>query len=163
MTRNACKLLSALVLSLAAAGCSNGRLPTYPASGQVLFADGSPVRMGAIELKSREHGIHARGDIDAEGRFVLTTYEAGDGAVAGMHDCVVVQMVIVEEIANFRPSTEGVVHPRFGAYSSSGLVAEVAQVGRNDLRVIVEPLRDDRQQSRPLSPKHDHEHSQTNL
>lgn len=163
MTRSACSGLSALMLLFAAAGCSNGRVPTYPTSGQVLFADGSPVRMGTIELRSREHGIHARGDIDAEGRFVLTTYEAGDGAVAGMHDCVVVQMVIVEEIANFHPSTDGIVHPRFGSYSSSGLMAEVAETGRNDLRVIVEPLHDDTQRSRPRSPQHDHEHSLTNF
>lgn len=138
-------------------GCSDGRLPTYPASGRVIFTDGSPVHVGTIELKSREYGIHARGSIDTDGHFVLTTYDSGDGAVAGTHDCVVVQMVMVEEIPNFRPSTEGIIHPRFGSYSSSGLVVEVAQGDSNDLKVTVEPLRDDSLSSKS-SPKHKHDH-----
>jgi hypothetical protein len=148
-----------LWLALAAlTGCSDGRLPTYPVAGRVVFPDGSPIHVGTVELKSREHSIQARGEIDTDGRFVLTTYEPGDGAVAGKHDCVVVQMVMVEEIANFRPSTEGVVHPRFGSYATSGLVVQVSSEENNDLRVMVEPLELRREESQSSTHTHDHSH-----
>ncbi|GIW98533.1 MAG: hypothetical protein KatS3mg111_1866 [Pirellulaceae bacterium] len=128
----------ALVVALV--GCSDGRLPTYPVTGRIVFADGSPVRMGMVELKSREHGIHARGEINREGHFVLSTYEPGDGAVAGTHDCVVVQMVMVEDYAGFQPTTEGVVHPKFGSYATSKLVVDVRGQDRNAFYLQVEPL-----------------------
>jgi hypothetical protein len=144
-----------LVLA-ALAGCSDGRLPTDPAAGRVVFPDGSPVHVGTVELKSRTHGVQARGDIDSGGHFILTTYEPGDGAVAGKHDCVVVQMVMVEGIANFQPSTEGVVHPRFGSYSTSGLVVEVSDKGRNELQLNVEPLAPHQEPSNESHHQHDH-------
>jgi len=154
-TRGASCFLLIVASAIGSAGCSDGRLPTYPASGQVVFEDGSPVHVGTVELKSREHNIHARGEISTDGRFVLTTYKPGDGAVAGTHDCVVVQMVMVEEIANFQPSTEGVVHPRFGSYRTSELMVEVAEKRTNELKIIVDGLTD-----RPTtsSGKHVHDH-----
>lgn len=146
-----------LWLALAAlTGCSDGRLPTYPVAGRVVFPDGSPVHVGTVELKSREHSVQARGDIDSDGRFILSTYELGDGAVAGSHDCVVVQMVMVEGIANFQPSTEGVVHPRFGSYSTSRLVVEVSDKDRNELQLNVEPLATRHEPSNESHHKHDH-------
>jgi hypothetical protein len=138
-------------------GCSDGRLPTYPVSGRVLFLDGSPVHVGTIELKSREHGVQARGEIDTDGRFVLSTYESGDGAVVGTHDCVVVQLVMVEDIKNFRSSTEGVVHPRFGSYSSSGLVCQVGKSQRNEIDVRVEPLESAERPRESATHKHEHQ------
>ena len=147
--------MAVLSLFFAVAGCSDGRLPTYPVSGQVVFADGSPVHVGTVELKSREHGIHARGEIDKDGHFVLSTYEPGDGAVAGRHDCVVVQMVMVEEIAGFQPSTEGVVHPRFGSYAASKLVAEVHAEDRNEIRIQVESL----SPGTAAASQHEHDHA----
>jgi len=148
-----------LWLALAAlTGCSNGRLPAYPVTGRVVFPDGSPVHVGTVELKSRTHGIQARGDIDSDGHFILTTYEPGDGAVAGSHDCVVVQMVMVEGIANFRPSTDGVVHPRFGSYRTSELVVEVSDKDRNDVQLQVELISPDQDRSNDRDHKHKHKH-----
>ena len=123
------------------AGCSNDRLPTYAVQGQVVFPDGSPVRTGSIEFKSVHHGVQARGDIASDGSFQLTTYEKSDGAVEGVHKCVVVQLVMVEELANFRPSTEGVVDPRFGSYSNSDLECRISDSDDNRIKLTVEPIR----------------------
>ncbi len=155
--KSTCGIVMLAAFVVAHAGCSDGRLPTHPVSGKVVFADGSPVHVGTVELKSREHSIHARGTINSDGRFVLTTYESGDGAVAGMHDCVVVQMVMVEGIANFHPSTEGVVHPQFGSYATSGLAAEVSDKGPNELQLQVTPL--SKSESTSSEPHRHHEHS----
>lgn len=152
--RSHCFLLL-LAFAIVSAGCSDGRLPTYPASGQVVFEDGSPVHVGTVELKSREHNIHARGEIGIDGRFSLSTYESGDGAVAGQHDCVVVQMVMVEQISGFRHSTDGVVHPRFGSYRASELLVDVAEKPTNELTITVGRLADRRTDS---SGEHAHDH-----
>lgn len=97
--------------------------------------------MGTIELKSREHGVQARGTIENDGSFSLTTYEEGDGAVAGEHDAVVVQFIMTEDVSGHSPSTIGVVDRRFASYSTSDLVVEIKSDGPNDVLVEVEGIR----------------------
>jgi len=122
-------------------GCSDGRLKTFPVKGKVLFKTGSTVHVGTVELKSREHGVQARGIIDQDGNFLLTTYTEDDGAVAGMHDCVVVQFIMAEEMKDFKPSVLGVVHPRYASYSTSGLTVEIKADELNDLKIEVEGVK----------------------
>lgn len=131
---------ASLGLFVVALGCSD-RLATYPVKGKVQFATGGPVHVGTVELKSREHGIHARGEIQMDGTFTLTTYMPGDGAVQGVHDCVVVQMVMTEGLEGHKPSTIGVVDRRFSSYSSSGLSLEVFEDKPNDILLEVDGLR----------------------
>ncbi len=125
---------------IALVGCSD-RLATYPVAGRVQFASGSPVHVGTVELKSREHEIQARGEIDADGKFTLTTYVKGDGAVAGFHDCVIVQFVMTEDLAGHKPSLIGVIDRRYASYATSGLSVEVSPEGKNQIVLEVEGLR----------------------
>ena len=153
--------VSLLLLVALVAGCSNDRLPTYAVQGQVVFSDGSPVRTGSIELKSVQHSVQARGDIASDGSFQLTTFEKNDGAVEGVHKCVVVQLVMVEELANFKPSTEGVVDPRFGSYSASGLKCSVSNSDDNRVKLTVEPISLGAASTKNASDhahQHDHKH-----
>lgn len=129
--------LAFLLSVLGCVGCSD-QLRTYPVSGKVKFNTGGPVHVGTVELKSREHGVQARGAIESDGSFTLTTYEDGDGAVAGMHDCVVVQFVITEGVENYRASTIGVVNPKYGSYASSGLSVEIKPESPNEVVIEVE-------------------------
>lgn len=134
-------------------GCSD-KLPTYPVSGKVQFPDGSPVRVGTVELKSREQGVQARGTIATDGTFTLTTYEEDDGAVEGTHDAVVVQMIVTEDLAGHPPTTLGVVDRRFGSYATSGLSAVVKRDQENRVVLQVEGLQD--RPSRSDGHKHGH-------
>lgn len=127
------------IVLLGQAGCDS-RPRAYPAKGKVVFADGSPVKMGTVETKSTLHGIQATGAIDRDGSFVLTTYRDGDGAVAGPHDCVVAQFVQAENIANHKPSTVGVVNPKFGSYTTSGLKFQISEKEPNLLVLQVEGI-----------------------
>ena len=122
---------------LTAVGCSD-HLPTYPVAGKVEFTSGGPVHVGTVELKSRQHGVQARGQIQPDGSFTLTTYKDGDGAVAGTHDCVVAQFVMAEGIAGHRPSTIGVIDRRFASYSTSGLSIEISAGESNHLLIEVQ-------------------------
>ncbi len=142
----------ALLLTVTLFGCSN-QLATYPVNGKVVFPDGSPVHVGTVELKSLEHGIQARGTLDRDGNFKLTTYSDGDGAVAGLHDCVVVQFVMTEGLTAHRPSTIGVIDRRYSSYANSGLRVEIKPVGVNNVTIEVEGLRKQQPQG-----DHDHHH-----
>ena len=120
-------------------GCDRNP-PTYPVSGKVSFPSGAPVRMGTIETKSREMGINARGKIASDGSFTLTTFKPDDGAVAGVHDCVVVQLVIAEDLPK-TGGTFGVVDPKHNSYFTSGLSIDVNPEGPNEFRLEVSPFR----------------------
>ncbi len=128
-----------MLLFASTVGCSD-RLTTYPVAGTVQFTTGGLVHIGTVELKSREHGVQARGQIQPDGSFTLTTYQEGDGAVAGIHDCVVVQFVMAEGVAGHRPSTIGVVDRRFASYSTSGLTVEISPNESNEVLVEVEGM-----------------------
>ncbi|MFY8200308.1 MAG: hypothetical protein ACOVLE_06540 [Pirellula staleyi] len=132
--------LAAVLFSLAtlfSLGCSDGRLKTYPATGKVVFPDGSPVKVGTIECKSQEHGVQATAEIGLDGTFSLTTYKQGDGAVAGSHKCVVVQFVQIDNLANYKPSTIGVVNNKYNSYSTSGLSFRI-EPQKNELLIQVD-------------------------
>ena len=71
------------------AGCGGGP-KTIPVTGIVLL-DGQPVPAGAaVQFIPRDGGHVADGITDAAGKFTLTTFQANDGALIGLHDVVVV-------------------------------------------------------------------------
>jgi hypothetical protein len=82
--------LLALVLALPV-GCEKQRPPlpgTVPAKGTVYLPGGQPLRAGRVILKpklNQKDGrvvVEAFGDVE-DGKFTLTTYQPGDGAVPG--------------------------------------------------------------------------------
>ncbi|MBL8890599.1 MAG: carboxypeptidase regulatory-like domain-containing protein [Planctomycetaceae bacterium] len=84
-------VLVLLVLLASFVGCGSGQ-STHIVKGKVVFSDGTPVQFGDVETLSVEHRINARGKIEKDGTFTLTTYEENDGAVAGEHQVVIIQM-----------------------------------------------------------------------
>jgi ribosomal protein S12 len=137
-TKLASTILVIALLFPTLVGCGNGKLKTYPTRGKVVFADGTPVKVGTIECKSLQHGVQATGTIQLDGTFALTTYVEGDGAVAGSHQCVVVQFIQTENIPNYKPSTLGVVNRKHASYSTSGLHFDVSATGPNEIKIEVQ-------------------------
>lgn len=130
--------ISAGVLAiLLATGCNSGQLKTYPVQGQVVFEDGSPVKVGTVETKAVGKSIQATGLIAKDGTFTLRTYRDNDGAIAGEHKVVIVQMIPVEDIPNYRPSTMGVVNRKHASYHTSGLTMTVVAGGENKVKLVV--------------------------
>ncbi len=80
-------------LFLVSAGCHSRHPPTVPVEGLVAFTDGTPVRVGRIEFESEPGGINARGTLNNEGEFHLSTFRDGDGAVVGRHRVIVQQTI----------------------------------------------------------------------
>ena len=125
--------LSVLALfAFAMVGCGSDHLPTYPTSGRVQFEDGEPVRFGSIEFYNRDHDVTARGTIDRDGRYELGTFQATDGAVAGEHQVVVIQMLMPTPVVKRKPADAEHEHDHgrhvdkaYAGYSTSSLKCTV--------------------------------------
>ncbi len=136
-----CGLALAAVAGLA--GCRDNRPPTYRVDGKVAFADGSPLRGGEVVFESVSLGIEARGTIDEEGRFQLTTFEPEDGAVEGEH---LVLVFPARRNADGGRRFEHSIDDKYLDYSTSDLRCQVvAQDAVNTCRLVVIPpsVRDD--------------------
>lgn len=90
---------SFLLILLTAMGCGNNPR-TYRVDGTIEFEDGSPVMFGNIEFLNQEHAVNARGKINRDGTFSLSTYRPNDGAVAGLHKVTVQQFTTIPLTAN---------------------------------------------------------------
>lgn len=128
-------------------GCADGRPATFPVSGRVVFADGTPVTSGTVELESVDHGVNARGAIQPDGTFRLSTYETGDGALPGRHRVAVIQMFVAQDERAIhhnhgadeqRPRS---VHRKYAGYDTSGLTVDILADRENEIPIVVDAAR----------------------
>jgi len=76
-------VLLASMLALGCPGQQGGDRPsTSPVSGTVTY-DGQPVDGATVAFQSADGSRSAVGVTDAGGKYTLTTFESGDGAVPG--------------------------------------------------------------------------------
>ena len=111
----------------------------YPTTGKVVFKDGQPVRNGTIELESLDFGTTATGTIREDGTFVLGTYAPTDGAAAGKHRAIVVQLIIADGTVKHTKDHGLPVDSKYGRYETSGLTAEVLPQDHNNVVLTLEP------------------------
>ncbi|MBL8812002.1 MAG: carboxypeptidase regulatory-like domain-containing protein [Planctomycetaceae bacterium] len=119
-------------------GCGQGRPETYPTRGKVVFSDGSPVRLGTIELLSEEHKINATGTIQQDGSFVLGTFTPSDGACAGKHIAIVTQLIVNDGLTKHQLDHGAPVDPAYASYSTSPLFVVIEAKDMNDIELKVE-------------------------
>ena len=97
-----------LLATLTLSGCGDdpnvGRLPVFSVTGTVTM-HGAPLAGATVAFAPQEGQPTAVGQTDAEGKFQLTTYEYGDGAVAGSY-----RVVISKTIAAAAASVDGGDH-----------------------------------------------------
>ncbi len=124
-----------LVALLGVFGC--GGIKTYPVQGVIRYKDGKsvePLARGAVEFEALEgeaKGRNARGDIQPDGSFSLTTFALGTGAVEGKHRVLIVPPAPKEE----GPAPK-VLAPRFRRYETSNLVFTVTPDAEKNQFVI---------------------------
>ncbi len=80
-----------LLAAGAIAGCGPKLPPRVPVEGSVTL-DGQPVAGASITFTPVEKGPAASAASDENGRFTLSTFKQGDGAVPGQHRITVVQV-----------------------------------------------------------------------
>ncbi len=135
-------LLLGLCLATAP-GCSRpkskwarARPPVYKATGQVTW-NGEPASGAVLVLSSKVHNVAAVGSADANGRFSLTTWDAGDGGVAGEHRVGVEKSEIIGHLADGSPIQVNVMPPKYQNPETSGLTATIHERGPNVLSIEV--------------------------
>lgn len=117
-----------LVVVLLAAGCSDGRPKRVAVQGTVLYK-GEPVE--GAHVMFIPHGARpASARTDAQGRFVLHTFDPADGAVIGTHRITIAKMS-ADSDDPYAPKTS-VLPDQYRRTDTSGLTAEVTLDGEND-------------------------------
>lgn len=104
-------VLAALVFQVA--GCGDGRPPLVASTG-IVTLDGKPVAAANVTLMPRAGGRPATGTTDEAGRFTLSTFAPGDGAVAGGYDAVVTKLQETKPAA-VRSADDGLAPDTMGA------------------------------------------------
>jgi hypothetical protein len=121
----------------AVVGCGSSP-ELQPVTGRVILKDGRPIEGAMVEFAS-ESGFGARGKTGPDGRFELAT-DGREGAVAGTHRVVVVQMVVADGAAAHvtKQHAHLVIHPKYAKFDTSGLTREV-KAGPNDFILELDP------------------------
>ncbi len=114
-----------VLLLLAVGGC--GRYA--PVRGKVTLEDGTPVTSGTVIFESKEADkpLTARGDIQTDGSYQLSTDRPGDGVPPGWYRVLVAPPPQNPD----GPPVKEVFDRRYGAFATSGLEFEVKS-GSND-------------------------------
>ncbi|QDU37814.1 Nickel uptake substrate-specific transmembrane region [Maioricimonas rarisocia] len=148
---------SILLLAGGLAGCTGGsddkwseqRPATYPVQGTVLY-NGEPVADASVSFSSTggDKSVGAAGKTDDQGTFTLTTYEPGDGAVAGEHRVTVIKAVVEGEDPSYfdenspnygkeppPTTTKYLVPKKYASFETSGLTATVSESSDNEITI----------------------------
>lgn len=103
-------------------GCGPSRPAAHPVSGKLVYADGSSVPgRASVTFHTEVDGktYQARGAVELDGSFQLTTYLPNDGAVAGEHK------VTVAPIPGGEESSEVTVSDQYASTETSGLMVTI--------------------------------------
>src|SRR5207237_9506822 len=116
----------ALLLLPGALGCGP---KLYPVHGRVTFPDGKPLAEGMVVFESTgaEKAVTARGDVQADGSYQLSTYKPGDGALPGKYRALVAPKTDPNAID--KPAQPPPLDPRYARFATSGLQFEVTAGG----------------------------------
>jgi hypothetical protein len=133
------RALGPIVLA-ALLGCGDGNPRTYPIPGRVTYDDGSPVPGATVIFQTTVDGknVIARGRVESDGSFRLTTFRDNDGVVAGEHQIALSPLPMPDSGKPTRPAVASL----YGDTTTSGLKATVAPDTKSlDLQIRRDPAR----------------------
>lgn len=115
-----CYLLA--MTAVAVTGCSKDSPSLATVKGQVTL-DGQALTSGTV-VTSTDDGRGARGAIDAQGRFTLSSGKLGEGAQPGLHH-VAVKAYSSSDPGNPEAAAKPLVPQRYLSTANSGLTIDV--------------------------------------
>jgi len=116
-------------------GCSN----QVRVTGKVTFEDGTPLTEGKV-LFENDAFFQAVGQIQSDGSYTLGSYKLTDGVPRGTYKVYITGAVSAEArdvrggVASI-PAFTKLIHPKFEAPETSGLVCEVKKSMKYDIKV----------------------------
>ncbi|WP_291176793.1 hypothetical protein [Gimesia sp.] len=146
MKYRSCQYSLLLCFTCILTGCGDvGKAPVFPTSGIVIYNGKPMVGGGAISFipVSPQKGKAAGGTITEDGSFIMSTYEEGDGSVAGEFRVTIYQSTSQE------PDTESM--PADGEAAGAKSTEPIQIVEQND---IIPPIYSDASKS-PVTVKID--------
>jgi hypothetical protein len=137
--RSARRLWSCLALvavSVVTVGCRGDQLATYPVSGSVDITGVGDLKSGEVIFTNET--ITAKGQIQPDGTFKLTTYKENDGAPAGKYQAFILGAAKSKATASDPYAIEYLIDPSFTDRKTSGLEFTVEE-GPNEFTIAVTP------------------------
>ncbi len=121
------------------AGCGESPPKTYPVLGRLLFEDGTPVPGATVTFRGSANGkvVEARGLVGEDGRFRLTSFQDGDGVVAGEHRVAVVALPPRDS----RTPPPAVFDGKYGDIERSGLTASITPETKEVVFKVAKPTK----------------------
>ncbi|HRF01639.1 MAG TPA: hypothetical protein PLI18_14040 [Pirellulaceae bacterium] len=128
--------LMAAVIS-AHLGCGESGPPMVKVSGVVRFADGTPLDHGIIQLQQIGSPLMAKGEVDRQGRFSLSTRQAGDGVEPGKYRAAIVQLILTDLLPLDQHQHVKRLDPKFASFETSELEFEFTLDGPTEIVIPV--------------------------
>lgn len=125
----------ALLLAVACVlilGCGADGPAVAPVTGTVMYKN-QPVE-GAQVMFTPAEGRPAEGTTDALGKFSLSTFATGDGAVLGEHRVTIVKMVKQDPNDPYSP-TQNMLPAQYASATQSPMIQTVTADGVSDLQL----------------------------
>lgn len=145
--RSGFKSWSLLAVALLLVGCRGGEAPpdTVRVTGRVAY-QGRPLSTGTISFQPAGEtrgpaNRPATGTLDGEGRYELSSFRSGDGAVPGEYRVVIVSLAEAPSIDDPDSAEVWAIPERYGNGATSGLTASVPADGSGAVELNFE-LRD---------------------
>src|SRR5438552_3235556 len=134
-------LTIAVLLIVSLSGCGDR---VYPVEGKVVWKDGTPakeLKNSLVFFNLAEKQTRAQGQVEADASFHLTTNKPNDGAFAGEHDVLIIE-VARKHLGGPDGSAlaPGAMDSRFSDPRTSGLKATV-KPRTNEITLTVERYR----------------------
>lgn len=118
--------VAVVALGATSCGSADGRKPTYPVTGKVVWLGGKPAEHASVVLHPvgdpDPNVVKPRGKVGPDGTVKLTTYETDDGAPAGEYR-VTVELWLANPKSDAPPTNR--LSPKYGSPDTSGLTARV--------------------------------------
>ncbi|MDR2761072.1 MAG: carboxypeptidase-like regulatory domain-containing protein [Planctomycetaceae bacterium] len=109
-------IVSALLFCV---GCGSGKVPL---SGTVTLDDGTPLNVGAVIFATDT--FSAKGNIDANGNYVMGTLRTNDGLPAGTYK-VYIEGATTVITSNKQETSRSLIDDQYSSYDSTPLSCEV--------------------------------------
>lgn len=124
-------ILPLVLFGLSLAGCGGGS-ETIVVTG-VVTRNSEPLADADVSFIP-ESGRPGYGRTDASGRFTLTTFDEGDGAVPGKHTVTIMKSEVVNAATDTNPYAQyrSVLPEKYGRPQESPFTAEVQHGSEND-------------------------------
>lgn len=138
-------VLPAALLPLCLTGCAARDNSQPVRAGGVVMYNGKPLPDAEVVCAPEHHDRVASGTTDQNGRFRLSTFRPGDGALPGMHRVAVIARGPAKEPLPGSPAAlmpedyaipgDPLIPPKYFSAATSGLTVEINRRGRNDLQI----------------------------